>query len=106
MKTIFTFIMIIVMCTASYADEIIKEFSGKGHHITRPFSVPNGWEIQWEAMGRLLQVYVNKTNGELDGIAANQQGPGIGSSYQPKGGSYYLEMNAFGEWKVTVVKVQ
>lgn len=106
MKSVLVLVVILATCLAVYADYTIQEFSGSGQHTTRPFTVPDGWEIQWDASGDIFQIYVYKANGDLDGIAANQQGPGKGSAYQPKGGSYYLMMNAMGTWKVKVVKVQ
>lgn len=86
-------------------DEIIKEFSGSDQHTTRPFTVKDGWEIQWKTKGKFLQIYVLNANGELVTIAANAQIPGKGSAYQPKGGTYYLDVNALGEWTIQIVKV-
>lgn len=86
-------------------DEIIKEFSGSDQHTTRPFTVKDGWEIQWKTKGKFLQIYVLNVKGELVSIAANTQIPGKGSAYQPKGGTYYLDMNALGEWTIQIVKV-
>lgn len=38
--------------------------------------------IQWDFTGEILQIYINDENGDLAGIAVNQQGPGSGSAYQ------------------------
>jgi hypothetical protein len=82
----------------------ITRFEGSGQSTTRPFTVPDGWEIQWDA-GDFIQIYVYEAGGELNGIAANQQGSGSGSAFQASGGSYYLQMNAMGSWTVRVVDV-
>jgi hypothetical protein len=86
-------------------DREVASFSGSGQHATRPFSVPDGWEVQWDFSGDILQIYVSSEGGDLAGIAANQQGSGSGSSFQARGGSYYLEINAIGDWTVRVVEV-
>lgn len=106
MRALITLMLIVGMCVVVYADNTITEFNGSGQHTTRPFTAPDKWEIQWEAEGDIFQIYIYKANGDLEGVAANQMGPGKGSAYQPKGGSYYLTMNAVGTWKVTIVKVQ
>ena len=43
--------------------------------------------------------------GNLPNVGASQTGPGTGSSYQPKGGSFYLNVAATGDWTVTVVQL-
>ncbi len=86
------------------AEEVIKEFSGTDTFSTKPFTVPDNWEIQWESKGQYLQILVNTENSIPLGFAADQMGPGSGSSVQPKGGTYILDMNASGNWKVKIVK--
>ena len=86
------------------AEVEITRFEGSGQSTTRPFTVPDGWEIQWDASD-FIQIYVYEASGELSGIAANQQGSGSGSAFQPSGGSFYLQMNAMGSWTVRVVDV-
>jgi len=84
---------------------IVVEYSGSGMKTTRPFTVNSSWEIQWEAHGMIFQVYLYSEDGQLVDVLANQQGEGKGSSYSPKTGSYYLEVNAMGNWEVKIVKV-
>jgi hypothetical protein len=86
------------------AEEVIKEFSGTDTFSTKPFTVPDNWEIQWESKGQYLQILVNTENSIPLGFVADQMGPGAGSSVQPKGGTYYLYMNASGDWKVKILK--
>jgi len=83
----------------------VVEYSGSGMKTTRPFTVNSSWEIQWEAHGMIFQVYLYSEDGQLVDVLANQQGEGKGSSYNPKIGSYYLEINAMGNWEVKIVKV-
>ncbi len=78
-------------------------FSGDGIQNTRPFSVDGPWEVQWAASGDLFQVYVFSANGDLVDVMANQMGPGQGSSFQPRGGDFYLQVNAVGSWDLRVV---
>jgi WD40 repeat protein len=87
-------------------DKPIKEFSGNGLQTTRPFTVKGGWEIQWDSKGEILQISVYKGTGEFVGLVSNQMGPGTGSAYQPKGGTYYLQANAMGDWSIKIVKVK
>ena len=84
----------------------IATFSGSGIQITRPFSANGTWEIQWQSIGDIFQLYLYTSNGELVGVPANQQGSGKGTSYQPKPGSYYLQVNAIGSWNIHIVKVK
>lgn len=86
-------------------DTVVKEFSGSGGKNTRPFTVSNGWEIQWNATGNIFQLYLYDNEGSLKGVPANQQGQGPGSSYQAKGGEYYLQVNALGNWDVKIVQI-
>ncbi len=85
-------------------DTVVREFSGSGGKNTRPFTVKNGWEIHWDAKGDIFQLYLYTANGDMAGVPANQQGSGKGSSYQAKGGQYYLQVNAIGNWAIKVVQ--
>jgi hypothetical protein len=62
--------------------------------------------VQWDAKGDIFQVYVYSSNGALAGVAANQLGAGKGQSFQPKSGSYYLQINGVGNWNVKVVPIR
>jgi len=85
-------------------DTVVKEFSGSGGKNTRPFTEEDGWEVQWDAKGDIFQLFLYAANGDMAGIPANQQGSGKGSSYQAKGGQYYLQVNAIGNWAIKVVQ--
>ena len=86
--------------------EFIASFDGSGGKNTRPFTVPSGWEIQWDANGDLFQLFLYNTEGEIVGVPANQKGAGTGNSYQAKGGEYYLQVNALGDWTINIADVR
>lgn len=88
------------------SSDVIATFSGSGGKNTRPFSVPAGWEIQWDAKGDIFQLYLYKADGSMVGVPANQQGSGKGSSYQAKAGKYYLQVNALDKWSIKIVKLK
>jgi len=85
--------------------QIVKSISGSGGKNTRPFTVPSGWEIQWDAKGEIFQLYLYSADGTMIGVPANQQGSGKGNSYQAKGGKYYLKVNAMGNWTIKIVQM-
>jgi hypothetical protein len=87
-------------------ETLVREFAGSGLSNTRPFSVDESWEIQWDAKGDFFQLYIYNLNGDLLNVAANQMGPGRGSSYQVAAGTFYLQVNALGSWSVRIVQVE
>ncbi len=98
---------VIIACVSGSTfaqDTVVKEFSGSGGKNTSPFSVKDGWEIQWDAKGDIFQLFLYTAKGDMGGVPANQQGSGKGSSYQAKGGQYYLQVNAIGNWAIKVVQ--
>jgi len=107
LKTLIAILGIIVFASgnAFAQDTVVKNFSGSGGKNTRPFSVKDGWEIQWDAKGDIFQLFLYTANGDIVGVPANQQGSGKGSSYQAKGGQYYLQVNAIGNWTIKIVQV-
>ena len=105
LKTMLVIVGIIAFVSSSAypQDTVVKEFSGSGGKNTRPFNVKDGWEIQWDAKGDIFQLFLYTANGDIAGVSANQQGSGKGSSYQAKGGQYYLQVNAIGNWAIKIV---
>lgn len=91
--------------SSSSTSRIIAQYSGNGLKNTRPFTVNSAWEIQWNAAGDIFQIYLYDSNGNLVDIAANQMQPGEGSYYSPKTGTFYLEINAMGDWEVDIANV-
>lgn len=89
----------------------IVDFSGSGNLTTRPFTVPNGWEIQWSyeptdalAIG-VFTITLYDDTGEFIDLISTQMKGGRSSVYRTKGGRYYLEIKAMGGWKVKVIDV-
>ncbi len=85
--------------------KVIATFVGTGSKNTRPFSVPAGWEIQWDAKGDIFQMCLHLADGSIAGFPASQQGSGTGSTYQAKAGKYYLDVSAIGKWSINIVDV-
>lgn len=96
----------------SYQDmdeSIITEYSGSGPLKTRPFTVGGPWEIQWNLESSDDMAMINISIFNEDGFpvdTALQMQAGKSSSYQSKGGTYYLDITALGNWEVKVVRVR
>ncbi len=97
-------IVLFVVVSTFSQDTVVKNFAGTGGRNTRPFTVKDGWEIQWDVKGDIFQLFLYTANGDMVGVPANQQGSGKGSSYQAKGGQYYLQVNAIGKWNIDIVQ--
>lgn len=94
------------MLPARASDEqVIQKLSANGQRNLRPFVVKDKWEIQWDSKGSNLSITIYGADGRVVDVAATQKGSGNGSSYQAKGGEYYLQVNGTGEWTVTVVQL-
>ena len=87
------------------AGQVIQQVSANGQRNLRPFTVKDKWEIQWDSKSTMLSITIFEADGKLSDTGPMQQGPGSGSSYQPKGGNYYLQVSGTGEWTVTVVQL-
>ncbi len=86
-------------------EQIIQQVSANGTRNLRPFTVKNGWEIRWDNKGRVLTISVRHRDGKLAAIGGAATAPGRGSSYQPRGGTYYLAVDGMGDWTVTVIQL-
>lgn len=84
---------------------VLQEVSANGQRNLRPFTVKDKWEIQWDSKGTLLTITLFTADGKTSSIAASQDGPGSGSSYQPKGGEYFLQVTGTGAWTIKVVQL-
>jgi hypothetical protein len=99
------------------ADVVIAEWSGSGAGSTRPFHPEGPWEFQWSSpSGGIFGAWlydVNHTGPEASDYLSilamtggnGKQRPEKGSSYQPKGGDYYVSFVASGDWTARVVAV-
>lgn len=84
----------------------IIQLKESGLKTTRPFTTNSPWEIQWDAKGDYFSAIIFNPDGSLFDVAANQEGPGKSSSYQPNGGRYYIKVSAVGNWEIIVVEVK
>jgi len=96
--------VLLLFVSDAYAQGVVERYSGSGTKNTRPFTVSNSWEVSWNASGSVFQIYLYSAGGSMEGVLANQQGPGEGSSYQPTPGKYYLKVNAVGDWSVEITE--
>ena len=92
-----------------YADDashIVQKFNGTSATNTAPFTVGDKWEIIWDSP-MPLRITLLSPDGTL---VAGTAGVFRGSLYQPKGGSYYLQIegatnSAMAPWHVSVVEI-
>lgn len=87
------------------AEEILQQASANGTRNLRPFTVKDGWELRWDTKSPMFTVMLHSTTGELVDTLATQMQPGPGVTYYPKGGTYYLQIIASGDWTVTVIQL-
>ena len=66
--------------------------------------MPDNWVVEWDYKGPYLQILINSEDSVPLGYAAQQTGAGSGSSVQPEGGTYILDINGVGDWKVKILK--
>lgn len=98
--------LVIPVSPARPADEVIvQQLTANGSRNTRPFTVKDRWEIRWENKGSVLTVAVRTAEGKLVAGGGMATAPGSGQSFQPKGGSYYLDVTGTGDWTITVVQL-
>ena len=103
-KLILPIFLFMFLLVPAGAQEVIKELSGSETVTVGPLTLPDNWEIQWEAKGHYLQILMNSADSVPLGYAVEQIGPGKGVSKPQKGGDYILDINVSGEWKVKIVK--
>jgi len=96
--------LVLFISLSAVAGEVIKEFSGSETATVGPITVPDNWEIQWETKGQYLQILLNSADSVPLDMILQQMGPGEGVIKQEKGGSYIIDFNASGEWKVEILK--
>ena len=99
-----TLVLFMFLLVPAGAGEVIKEFSGSETATVGPITVPDNWEIQWETKGQYLQILLNSADSVPLDMLLQQMGPGKGVTKQEKGGSYIIDFNASGEWKIKILK--
>lgn len=91
---------------ASAADEqVVFREAASGTKNTRPFTVQDGWELRWEVRGNTFAAFLHTADGQAIAELASVGKPGPGATFHPKGGTYFLEIIARGDWTVTVVQL-
>jgi len=85
-------------------DSIIKSYSGSGSKTTRPFVIQTAWEIQWSAKEG-IQISLYDRDGNFVEAVASQMESGKGSSYNPKKGTFCLNIFSMGDWEIKIVEV-
>lgn len=90
--------------TQSAAGDVIH-LSGSGWTTTQPFTIKDGWEIQWGSSKR-IQVSVYKSRNTIIEklLLVNSPTGGSGKSFHPNPGHYYLDIRSFGDWVITIVE--
>lgn len=85
------------------AEEMLQRFEGTGKHTTRPFTVPDRWEVRYNMGGDSNNIlYLYTAEGDPAELIENDIGPREGTKFIPQGGDYYLEMDSGGSWVVEV----
>ena len=99
-------VYLVMASPASAADEtVVLELAANGQRNTRPFTVRDRWEVRWDLRGEMVTVMIRDPDGKFVTAGGQQEKPGRGASYQPKGGTYYLDITGMGDWTVTVVQL-
>ncbi len=93
-------------------------FSGRGSEETEPFTVKDGWKIQWEtespsfklsAHGSAQRPYVGSTNERekilqwfesVQPIVLANTSDSKGTAFHPFGGTFFLKIVADGQWSI------
>lgn len=86
-------------------DSIIKAYSGSGTKTTRPFVIQTAWEIQWYTKDG-IQISLYDIDGNFVEAVASQMESGKGSSYNPKKGTFCLNIFSMGDWEIKIVEVK
>ena len=112
------FVALLGIASSSWAiaERVILQLSASGMRHTRPssasraiahFTVKDRWELRWDVKGDDFEVRLFAGARDPKGLQplASQKGPGQGSMFYPKGGSYSLKVTANAEWTVSVVQL-
>ena len=90
---------------------VVASWRGSGMKETESFAVANReWRVRWKtgsepfANAGILQLFVYNQDGQMVGLAANQQGPGEDVSYvRAPPGRYYIKINSANiDWNISV----
>lgn len=97
-------LIIAVLTEMAVAEEIIQQTSANGTRNLRPFTVSDSWEIQWDSKAGIY-IGIHNPDGKLVAEGGSSLKSGQGSSYHPRGGTYYLEVTSMDDWTITVAQL-
>ena len=88
--------------------ELVVKFTGPHNKMTDVFKVKPGWQLKYHALepDRHFSIWVHDEYGKRIDLAANDIGPKEGKYYQEKGGAYYLDVEAEGNWNVEIIQIK
>lgn len=86
--------------------QVLATFSDNTSTTTRPVTLPNSWELQWEYEGEGNFIIWVHDDGDYPDLAANHIGSGSGAHYEPQGGEYYFDVTASDTWQIIIVNVE
>lgn len=89
--------------SARAEDAEVAVYSGAGMSATRPFTVNGPWEAQFSGVASFELM---GATGELLDVMGGDRSGRPGTYYSPKPGTYYLDISAFGPWRVRVVEIK
>jgi hypothetical protein len=94
---------------APKAAAVLLDKTGSGINQTPKFKAAGDWQIEWSydcakfGQDGNFAIMVYSGSGSPVGVAANQLGKkGADTSYQHRGGEYYLDINSTCDWHVVV----
>lgn len=103
------FILLVFLFTVAsqniFAHDVIQQVTANGTRNLRPFTVNDNWEIQWDSKAG-VHIGVHQPDGKLVEEGGSSMKPGQGSSYHPRGGTYFLEITSLDDWTITVVQLE
>ena len=86
--------------TPEPTQQVILAINGSKDMTSEPFTVKEGWQIQWQTDGSAFSFGLS---GDQDiGTVIDEPGPASGVTSVPVGGTFKLEVKAKGPWKITV----
>lgn len=78
-----------------------KEFRGAGSQVTPPFDLAAPTLLQFESMDAIMVIYLLDASGAVI-QNLHQAGAGTGSFLIAQPGSYRLQINASGGWRISL----
>jgi hypothetical protein len=113
LRTLAILVMVITHVVAERAvwgaeEKIVQEISGNRSQTLDPVTMTGPWEVRWQSAGPRFTLVIQEQDNpnKAAGLTvANIIGSGTGSSFRSRGGRFYLDVIAHGDWTVTVVEL-